>query len=364
MADELEKSFDGKVFKEDQKTEFKTSIFYSPDKALTEPGINQMATIAKTMAAFMNTNGGILYIGVKDSGEPIGIYQDLVVLKSQREKIVLKTPQFNDEKYEYFPNPDHYELKIRNIVKALLSPNAVEYVGDIRTAQVLGKEVCRVVVKACRPGDVVYFNEYIGPRQWIKTRIYVRNGNQNEQYKREKRDAFIRKCTKEEVKETLAAMPAQEGVSPELVAMIAQIVQRLDATPTVVGTKVVVEGALALDDENFKELESPKGLVFDGAHVCDVKGWKGAYEALILKLNEIAPEKFDDLPTMDFFKKYFIHPEPRKPYSKYIKTRLGEKQAVRAKEMSGKVYFTNPAYVVHRLLKHFEIELSRVMFRG
>lgn len=94
-----------------------------------------------------------------------------------------------------------------------------------------------------------------------------------------------------------------------------------------------------------------------------IEGWE-SIEALILKLNEIAPEKFDALPTMDFFKKYFITPEPRRRYSGYITTLLGSQKNVRAKEMSGKVYFTNPTYVVHSLLEHFEIELSRVMFRG
>ena len=43
--------FDNLGLKEDQRNEFKTSIFISPETST--PGVRQMKTIAETLAAFM-----------------------------------------------------------------------------------------------------------------------------------------------------------------------------------------------------------------------------------------------------------------------------------------------------------------------
>lgn len=48
--------FDTAEIKEDQTTEFKTSIFVDPETRTA--GGRQMRTIAETLAAFMNADGG------------------------------------------------------------------------------------------------------------------------------------------------------------------------------------------------------------------------------------------------------------------------------------------------------------------
>lgn len=54
--------------------EFKTSAFIHPDKDTDE---DQSVALARVIAAFMNTDGGTLYIGVNDNGYLTGIQQDM-----------------------------------------------------------------------------------------------------------------------------------------------------------------------------------------------------------------------------------------------------------------------------------------------
>ena len=63
--------FDKAEIKEDQTTEFKTSIFVDPKKS--HAGFAQMRTIADTLAAFMNVDGGMLYVGIADNKDVRGI---------------------------------------------------------------------------------------------------------------------------------------------------------------------------------------------------------------------------------------------------------------------------------------------------
>jgi len=51
---------------EDHTHEFKRSIFVDP--ATQAPGVKQMVEIARSLAAFMNADGGELYLGVRDDG--------------------------------------------------------------------------------------------------------------------------------------------------------------------------------------------------------------------------------------------------------------------------------------------------------
>jgi len=68
-----------------------------PDKAIEY-------TVLKTLAGFLNTNGGTLVIGISDDGTPVGIEAD------------------------NFQNTDRMSLHLTNIVNALLGPNAMTLV--------------------------------------------------------------------------------------------------------------------------------------------------------------------------------------------------------------------------------------------
>ena len=97
--------------------------------------------VLKTLAGFLNTNGGTLVIGVTDDGKPVGIEAD------------------------DFPNPDRMSLHLTNIVNAQLGPNAMTLIH----ASFDDFEDCRVLVVNCERSP---------------TEVYVKNGNVQQFYVR------------------------------------------------------------------------------------------------------------------------------------------------------------------------------------
>lgn len=83
---------------ESDRLEFKSSIRY--DFVKKETNKNLEIVIAKTIAGFMNANGGKLIIGVDDHGEILGVEKDFNTLKHK--------------------NKDGFERRIYEIVSALI----------------------------------------------------------------------------------------------------------------------------------------------------------------------------------------------------------------------------------------------------
>lgn len=97
---------------EGEQIEFKSSIVFPA--GLTVPDIDQqLVFINKTIAGFMNKEGGELFLGVNDSGRVSGISYDLPHLNSSKV-----------DSYTYQLNKDGYENKVRNSVKNLLGATA------------------------------------------------------------------------------------------------------------------------------------------------------------------------------------------------------------------------------------------------
>ena len=88
---------------EDDHTEFKSSIAF-PAGETKEDMTAQLAVLMKTIAGFMNKDGGTLYIGVNDSGEP---YKDI------KEEYQYLNDDETDN-YKYNASQDHYKLKLIN----------------------------------------------------------------------------------------------------------------------------------------------------------------------------------------------------------------------------------------------------------
>lgn len=64
---------------ENEYTEFKSSIRYDYSKKTTNKELE--IVIAKSIAGFMNSNGGKLIIGIADNGEALGLEHDFATLK-------------------------------------------------------------------------------------------------------------------------------------------------------------------------------------------------------------------------------------------------------------------------------------------
>ena len=89
----------GEFGEETDKIEFKSTIIYPA--GATSPDIDtQMRIILRTIAGFMNAQGGTLYIGVNNNGDAVGIEQDYPLLNSSIK-----------DKYTYLEDKDGYENK-------------------------------------------------------------------------------------------------------------------------------------------------------------------------------------------------------------------------------------------------------------
>lgn len=140
---------------ENDVTEFKTSIVFTP--ADIDPKIDeQIKTIMKTIAGFMNKDGGTLYLGVNDAGVVCGIEGDFKYLNTSE-----------TDHYNYKPNIDHYELKIRNSIKQHLTNAILGSLVTLEFKQEGDKTYCVVTVKQSK--YPVFFNG---------TKLYQRMGNQ------------------------------------------------------------------------------------------------------------------------------------------------------------------------------------------
>ena len=107
--------------------------------------------LAKTVAGFLNTDGGTLVIGVDDDGEPVGLDEDLALMKA--------------------PDHDRYELWLTDHLQKTLGKPAMTFVS-VSFEPYRASTVVVVAVEASdRP---VFVNEPKGQRT---ADFYVRMGN-------------------------------------------------------------------------------------------------------------------------------------------------------------------------------------------
>lgn len=141
---------------EGQKLELKTSIAFPPGEGKANIG-KQLYTILKELTAFMNTEGGTLYIGIHDKTKKvIGIEGDFQFLNSDEED------EYNGSFKE---DKDGYELKIRNTMDRLC-PSLANSLTTISFESLEGHVFCKIEVKPARR-----------PIFLSGTQLYVRQGN-------------------------------------------------------------------------------------------------------------------------------------------------------------------------------------------
>lgn len=127
---------------ETARLEFKASLRWNMKGNRDDPNV-EMAVL-KTVAAFCNTEGGELLIGVADDRTVLGLAHD------------------------HFTNDDKFLLHLRNLITDKLVPIVVQYV-DYEMITLNEKQICRIVCKKSKEGV------------WLKTEkhgqmFYVRSG--------------------------------------------------------------------------------------------------------------------------------------------------------------------------------------------
>jgi hypothetical protein len=110
--------------------------------------------IVKTIAAFLNTNGGTLLIGVDDDGVPIGLQYDYKTLKKK-----------NNDGYMLFLNHD---LLLREIGKNYGT------LFQISFHKISGQDVCRVIVQPSPSPVFVKVNDKSGKEESC---FFIRSNN-------------------------------------------------------------------------------------------------------------------------------------------------------------------------------------------
>lgn len=153
LSDELEKDLRALISHgESAVVEFKSTFRWDtkesrPNKALEE-------VIMKTLAGFMNGEGGSLIIGVSDDGEITGLEHDYKILKKK--------------------DRDGFEQALMAAVASKLGTDVCQYVHPV-FHNTTGKDVCRIIVRPShRP---VYIKEGSDMRFYLRTGVSTRGLN-------------------------------------------------------------------------------------------------------------------------------------------------------------------------------------------
>ena len=348
---------------EGTKAEFKSSCFVSPQSGLADG--EQVKTIAKTIASFMNGGGGTLFVGVDDGGYVRhGIRGDLGLLVANGTGVAVDTPLFRDVGHAFKGNADQLSIKLHNIVHGYLGSAAEAYLGDCAEHKANGGlSYVTLEIRPAPDEDIVYYPEKTS--KGTIDAIYVRNGAAKKSLMGSDRDRFVRDRVTRQLRKGVEAITqaSSSQTTAQVVAALQKELGRMAPVPEEVGKKVRIVGVVSISDAAIAAIKTPVELVFLNEHVRDVKGWKDCYLALLEHLQAKAPERFDDLPDQDFFCKYFLHPEAKKKYGGYYPAKFGKENSVRAKEVSGKAYFANSDYIVHRLVRYFGFAPGAVAVR-
>lgn len=362
---------------EGQKIEFKSSAFYAPGDH--NPGFKQMRTIAETVASFMNAEGGKLLLGIRDDGSVAGIEKDLDVLGLEPSSVALHMPQMDDSAFTYAATRDKYQLKLRNVLRAFLSPNHINYLGDIKfgklptvPAKVPSTKVCCVIdVKKCGESDFVYCSEKYAANSPVIEEIFVRSGNQKIKLQGTGRDAFVKdrvmagfNAQKEAVRAAVAAATAGAGSNfAAVMDSVRELLSRLDEQ-RLPGAEIVVSGGQPFTEDAVTAATKVKALAWEGRHYAEVTGWQQLVLKVLEKLQEINAAKFDELADDPAFKKHIVKiQKPRERHPDCYSTKFGMDGKIRVKKSIGnKTYLWREDMALRKMIDSFGVDVAKFMF--
>jgi predicted HTH transcriptional regulator len=139
--------------RENSKIERKSSFRY--DTKLKQPNPKLLEKIvAKTIQAFMNAEGGTLFVGVDDDGNILGLVEDYNTLKKK--------------------NSDGFEIELRQSLEKYLHDKLVNELVQINFHNVEEHEICEIIIKKS-PKPIILSDEG-------KQEFYVRIGNSSKPY--------------------------------------------------------------------------------------------------------------------------------------------------------------------------------------
>jgi hypothetical protein len=152
--------------REGPRVEFKAGFEWNPRTGQADG--NLRTGTLRTIVAFLNTEGGTLWIGIDDHGRAIGIEDDLALIADSKPL-------------------DQFELRLREFIKNSIEPIPL---GSVRISFPTwnGKVVCRIDVDR-RPGVTYLVTKSNSGR--LMEEVFVRDGNRTINLSGRARDLFV-----------------------------------------------------------------------------------------------------------------------------------------------------------------------------
>jgi hypothetical protein len=153
--------------------EFKQSAFFNWKRFLSQPNASASElqseevtfTLLRTIAAFLNSSGGRLFVGVKDDGSLCGIEKDFPYCKSR--------------------NEDGWQLKIRDLVKSrFYEGDTVNNYVDVDIVDAAGMTIARINVSKRSTLSFLKVND--------RFYLFCRQGNRTIEIGIERVEEFLR----------------------------------------------------------------------------------------------------------------------------------------------------------------------------
>jgi predicted HTH transcriptional regulator len=132
---------------ESENVEFKQGLCLNPHTSKKDESM--VANILKTVAAFMNSDGGHLLIGVADDHSITGVEQEYLVANPQKR------------------NRDGFQLYLADLLVTKIDHGLIHSLQKIAFHSIDGKDICKVDVLKSR--DYAYFDG----------KVYIRQGNRS-----------------------------------------------------------------------------------------------------------------------------------------------------------------------------------------
>lgn len=151
---------------ETERVEFKETARWNVREDKKDPRMELV--VAKTVAAFLNSGGGTLVIGVSDDGTALGLQRDFATLRT--------------------PDADRFELWVRDLLSTLLGRNAAALPTVRFPVAPNGETVC---VVSC-PGSPrpVYLTQ---AKDGTSTELWVRVGNSTRSFAVDEAVEYVRR---------------------------------------------------------------------------------------------------------------------------------------------------------------------------
>jgi hypothetical protein len=141
---------------ESDELEFKSTLRWDLQEGKLNKKLEEV--IVKTIAAFANSDGGTLLIGVDDSGKVLGLEHDYTSLGNA--------------------DKDKFELHLRGLLTNALGQTFAATKVKIRFPKVLDKEICQVEVLRAHKPMIVKISDKTGQKV---ERFYARSGNASQE---------------------------------------------------------------------------------------------------------------------------------------------------------------------------------------